>query len=341
MRDPIYHFAESIIIDDVVTDIINCAEFKRLIGIKQAGITGIFTERSYNRYEHSLGVYFLLKFLGASLEQCVGGLLHDIYHTNFSHTTDELFCGASQESFHERNKYIFFNKCCGNIIQILSQKFPERDYSYFLDGPNMLITKNKSFGADMIDYILRDGFYEGVFAHEWIDTLVNNLSIIDGRIVLNDRSMSRYFVEKSIYINEHYYMSPFSRGQYVIFTRILRHAIKHNIVSTEQLIYGYKTDYEIYNQIKNSEDETIASLITMLETITDYSFTCVDDKEWKKIAAEIVRKPRFLNPICHTGVPQSADTDVVSTTDKDVRDLLEETNKQFQKKESLYVKLKA
>lgn len=340
MLDPIYYFAENIDIDDVVTEIINCPEFKRLDGIKQAGITGLFTQRSYNRYEHSIGVYFLLKFLGASLEQCVGGLLHDIYHTNFSHTTDELFCGASQESFHEKNKYIFFDRCCGGIIQILLQNFPDRDYSYFLDGPNMLITKNKSFGADMIDYILRDGFYEGVFAHEWINTLVNNLSIIDGRITLNDRSMSLYFVERSIYINEHFYMSPFSRGQYCIFTRILKYAIKHGIVDTEDIIYGYNTDLSIYNQIKTSHDENITSLITMLETITDYSFTCINDKEWKKISTEITRKPRFLNPICHSDSPQEHTTAVISTINKDVRKLLDETQKEYQKKESLYAKLK-
>lgn len=95
--DNIYPFAQDIIVDEVVLEIIRTPEFVRLKGIKQAGITGLFTKRNYDRAEHSFGVYLLLKYLGANLEQCIGGLLHDIYHTNFSHTTDELFCGLKQE----------------------------------------------------------------------------------------------------------------------------------------------------------------------------------------------------------------------------------------------------
>jgi HD superfamily phosphohydrolase len=41
--DNIYPFAKDIIIDNIVREIIQTPEFVRLKGIKQAGITGLFT----------------------------------------------------------------------------------------------------------------------------------------------------------------------------------------------------------------------------------------------------------------------------------------------------------
>lgn len=335
MEDPIYQFVPSLKVDTVFLNIIGCPEFTRLHGIKQAGITGLFAERSYSRYEHSVGVYFLLKYLGASLPQCIGGLLHDIYHTNFSHTIDELFCGKNQESFHEKNKYVFFEKCCGNIKRILIETFPEISYTNFLDGPIMFITKNKSFGADMLDYFMRDGFYEKIFTKEWVNLLVSKLSINDDRIVLNDFQMSKYFLEKTIYINDHAYMSPLSRGQYCLFTYILARAISNGVIQPEQIIYGFNTDEEIYRKIRENCDTETMIQIVRLENSTEFSFSCDNDKIWKKISVEITRKLRYLNPIC----PKNEfEYDIVSANDPASTDLIKQKQLEYSKKEELYVK---
>lgn len=345
VHDPIYHFSDDIILDNCAIEILQTPEFVRLKGIKQAGITGLFTVRSYDRAEHSIGVYLLLRYLGATTEQCIGGLLHDIYHTNFSHTTDELFCGEKQESFHEKNKFVFFDRCCGNIKDILATYFPTRDALYFLEGENMMVTKNKSFGADMLDYFIRDGFYEGVITSDWVAELIRKIKLVDGRIILTDITMAKEFFNKTIYINDTVYMSPFSRGQYKIFICILRHALNTKIITADQLIYGYNSDAEVYNCIKANGDDQIKELIELLETTTEYSFCGCGDK-WKKTSAKITRKLRFLNPLCNSPIisnsspekPQVSEApQPVSELDTDVNTKLREKHEQYSRQEELYV----
>lgn len=333
MRDPIYYFADDINIDDITAEIIETPEFKRLYGIKQAGITGLLSRRSYTRGEHSMGVYYLLRYLGASIEQCIGGLLHDIYHTNFSHTTDDIFCGDTQESFHEKNKFKFFKRCCKGIKQILLQSFPDRDYLFFLDGPNMLITKNKSFGADMIDYFIRDGFYEGALSLEWVTSVVSKLKIDNtGHIILNDKQLAREFFEKTIYINDTYYMSPASRGQYHIFAKALILAMQKKVVTRRTIVYGYKSDEEIYARLKRTRHQDIRDLLYKLETGGVYTFNCTEPEEWEKMSDSVHRKLRFLDPSFE---PSSSR---ITTYDKTLEGIIDEKKKQYERPTKLYAK---
>lgn len=335
--DPIYRFANDILIDNIAKEIIQTPEFIRLRGIKQAGITAFFTKRSYDRAEHSVGVYLLLKYLGANIEQCIGGLLHDIYHTNFSHTTDELFCGESQDSFHEKNKFIFFERCCKNITKILNKNFSTRDTKYFLDGENLLITKNKSFGADVLDYFIRDGYYEGVITIEWINDLLTKIGISNGRIILDDLTMAKDFFNKTIYINDNIYMSPFSRGQYKIFVNVLKVALETNIIMFDMIVYGYNTDQEIYERIKKYGNTYIQELLNVLETTTDYSYCECREKNLKKTQTKISRKLRFLNPPCNKVTSSHESPVPVSEIDTDVSKILMEKREQYSRQEDLFV----
>lgn len=331
--DPIYYFSNNIEIHPIIQEIIKTPEFIRLKGIKQGGITGLFTQRTYDRYEHSVGVFLLLTQLGATFEQCIGGLLHDIYHTNFSHTTDELLCGETQESFHEKNKFIFFDKCCQNIKNILKTNFPNRDSYFFLEGENLMITKNKSFGADMLDYFMRDGYYENIISIEWITDLIHKIQLVNGRIVLQDITKAKDFFNKTILINDTVYMSPFSRGQYKIFMHILKIALQENIITVDEIVYNYFSDIEIYEKIKYSNNEQINILINLLETTTLYTFINNDPK-LKKTKSKINRKLRFLNPICNQNGECSH---VISDIDKEIGKILNEKKKQYEKQEELYI----
>jgi len=333
--DPIYHFANDISIDRVILEILKTPEFIRLKGIKQAGITGLFTVRTYDRAEHSFGVYLLLKYLGATLEQCIGGLLHDIYHTNFSHTTDELFCGENQESFHEKNKYIFFNKCCQNITDILHEYYPDKDIKYFLEGDNLLITKNKSFGADMLDYFLRDGYYEGVIEKEWINKIISKIKIENNQIVIEDIDLAKEFFKKTIYINDKFYMSPFSRGQYKIFMNILKLAIDNNIITVDEIVYGYSDDKDIYNKIKHNATSQMQELINLLETTKKYAFFN-KSQQMKKTNTKVTRKLRFLNPLCLKMNERQPKR--ISDIAVDISAILKEKNKQYAHQEELYLR---
>ena len=71
---------------------------QRLKSIHQYGV-GYYTTHTeeYNRFDHSVGVFVVLKKKGAKLDEQIAGLLHDVSHTVFSHVGDWVFGKEYQE----------------------------------------------------------------------------------------------------------------------------------------------------------------------------------------------------------------------------------------------------
>jgi len=94
-----------VINEPVAVEIIKTKAFQRLKGIDQAGYLPLYNNPhnldrkllKHTRYEHSIGVYWLLKIKGDSLEARISGLIHDVSHAAFSHTADYIFTGGVSE----------------------------------------------------------------------------------------------------------------------------------------------------------------------------------------------------------------------------------------------------
>ena len=79
------------ITEPVVLDLMNCESMKRLKGIDQVGYSKpFFHYPRRTRFEHSVGVYLLLKKYNTPIEEQVSGLIHDISHSAFSHAIDYI-----------------------------------------------------------------------------------------------------------------------------------------------------------------------------------------------------------------------------------------------------------
>src|ERR1700735_4632442 len=85
-------YGSTIITEPVLIELINRSEaIKRLKYVNQYGVMKfIKPEDEYTRFQHSLGVLYLLRRFGASLAEQVMGLLHDVSHTAFSHIADYI-----------------------------------------------------------------------------------------------------------------------------------------------------------------------------------------------------------------------------------------------------------
>lgn len=78
---PLYGTFE--ISEPVLVDLINSPELQRLKKISMAGYypgCPSFCNPDYNRYNHSLGVFMLLRRFKAPLLEQIAGLIHDISH---------------------------------------------------------------------------------------------------------------------------------------------------------------------------------------------------------------------------------------------------------------------
>ena len=78
--------------EPVLIELLESNAMQRLKKINQYGVATFTTHReNYSRYDHSLGVFAILRMNQAPIKEQVAGLIHDVSHTVFSHVGDWIF----------------------------------------------------------------------------------------------------------------------------------------------------------------------------------------------------------------------------------------------------------
>lgn len=196
--------------DPLVIELVQSPAFQRLKGIRHYGSTDyVFPHaREYSRYEHSLGVYFLLKKYGASRQEQVAGLLHDVSHTVFSHSTDPLFMGgftngAYQDTIHKEfmekygiAKILQKYGMCADKLCVLTTSLPA------------LKQKLPAMCADRIEYNLFAGYIDHNMTPEDVRKITRHLHYEKERWYFDDASVARKFAEISLFQTTGVWASP-------------------------------------------------------------------------------------------------------------------------------------
>src|SRR5690554_3955482 len=75
-------YGDITITEPVLIELLQDPAMQRLKEIRQYG-SNYYTikKQDYNRFDHSVGVFALLRIYGASLHEPIAGLLHDVSHT--------------------------------------------------------------------------------------------------------------------------------------------------------------------------------------------------------------------------------------------------------------------
>jgi len=95
-KDRIY--GEFKIAEPVILELIASKAMERLKEIDQAGyFEPYYPGTAHSRFEHSVGVYLLLKMFGAPIHEQIAGLIHDVSHSAFSHCVDYALDEGSEE----------------------------------------------------------------------------------------------------------------------------------------------------------------------------------------------------------------------------------------------------
>ncbi|KAJ5496818.1 hypothetical protein N7463_008805 [Penicillium fimorum] len=171
IRDEIY--GEELVHEPVLVELLQSSEVQRLKGIAQHGVTGLFglTPR-VTRLEHSVGACILMRRVGATIEEQVAALLHDISHTTLSHVIDHALCKPGEGSYHEVHKTRYLKTT--RLPDILarhgvSQKSFEEELFPLVEMPSPQLC------ADRLDYALRDGVSFGKLTMEDARRVVGSL----------------------------------------------------------------------------------------------------------------------------------------------------------------------
>jgi len=231
--------------EPVILELINSPTLQRLRGIDQAGyLEPYFPNTSYSRFEHSIGDYILLKLFGASIEEQIAGLIHDVSHSAFSHCIDYVVKTGSEEK-HGHQDAIFDTYVRKSEIPEILKKY-NFDLEYILDDNNFPLKENNlpDLCSDRIDYTLRNA----IVFNEIEDThaLIDRLMTTQGTWVFVDFESAKMFAELFLRLNSIYYSGIPSALMFLTVSDYLRHALLCGYISETDL---YTTDTFVLSKI--------------------------------------------------------------------------------------------
>jgi uncharacterized protein len=217
-QDRVYGEVE--IEDPAILDLIACETFQRLRGIHQAGPSALpFPFKDVTRFEHSLGVFALLRRLSAPLREQIAGLLHDVSHTAFSHAVDFVVTSHEQDH-HERLKPLMLGRddLAGAIARLgfAPSDFYDDSIYPLLEQPLPWLC------ADRLDYFLRDGTACGVVRADFVAGVLGSLRVIDGKLALGSLDLARQAVALFETMNSRWWAGPVEAYIYNEFADALR-----------------------------------------------------------------------------------------------------------------------
>jgi HD superfamily phosphohydrolase len=227
-------YGEVSINDPGILRIIECPTFERLKGIRQAGPSAFaYPFKTVTRHEHSLGVYLLLRRLGAELREQVAGLLHDVSHTAFSHAVDFVFASEEQDH-HERLKPVFLHRPdLDRAIRGLGfepEMFHDDAIYPLLERPLPMLC------ADRLDYFLRDGIACGVVDRSAVQRILKATTVVDRTIALDDPAVAREAASLFAVMNRDLWASPTESYIYNEFADALREGFRVGALTRDDML---------------------------------------------------------------------------------------------------------
>jgi len=220
--DPIHDFIR---VYEHEISIIDKPLFQRLRRIRQlSGAHLTYPAAQHTRFEHSLGVMHIASLAGHALNEKgifksddieilrLAGLLHDIGHGPFSHLFEEII-QEKKISHEDFGKEIILKSEIGDVLSqngfdkklITRIAFGDSKFQYM----NEIISGTLS--ADMMDYLLRDGYFTGA-EHAKIDhkRITQSLDVHQKKLALERSALysfesmmhSRYQMFKAVYFHK-------------------------------------------------------------------------------------------------------------------------------------------
>ncbi len=261
----IYHdkiFGLTEITEPVIVDLIRSKIFQRLKKLYNHSMSFfIWPEgNELTRYEHSIGVYLILRMMGADIKEQIAGLLHDVSHTAFSHVADFAFGDPRQQTYQDSIHRTIVSK--SKIPEIL-KKYNYR-VSDILDEKKLTLLDRPlpNLCADRVDYFLRVALNYGELESGNIKELLSSLRVYQGKMVLDDKSIARWIARKFMWANEHIWASPESIFVCHMMGQAIKIAFQKREISEEDL---FLTDARFLKKLKAINDPEVQEKLSLLK----------------------------------------------------------------------------
>lgn len=235
--------------EPVLIDLIQSPALQRLKKINQGGFRFSASDQQAKRFDHSLGAMCLLRKYGASLEEQIHGLIHDVSHSAFSHTIDYALEDVSSQKRQCYQDKIFpkFVKEQTNIPEIIKKH--GLDVDYILDETNFPLqeTELPDICADRIDYVLRDGVGYAQEDPERVQRLMKKLITQDNKWVFTDLQGACDFAEYFEMMNRVFYSGLPTAVMFKVVGEGLKYLVEKDLITLDDL---YTDDEVVENKMR-------------------------------------------------------------------------------------------
>ncbi len=264
-KDMIYGEVE--ISEPIVLELLESPTFQRLKGIDQFGYllgyaivpSGGFPGGPVSRFEHSVGVFLLLRKYGASPEEQIAGLLHDVSHAVFSHGVDYALREGEDAAKQSHQDDVFEAFVKKSDLPSILEKFG-LDVDYILDDKNFPLKEKDSpdLCADRIDYFFRDSVDIGVMDNKTAENFLEHLRAENNVWFFDNFETAKKYVDLFSEINRKFYCAFDDGKMFAAVGACLRYALEKGYLTKDDL---FTTDDEVIAKIKSHLDDERLKLL--------------------------------------------------------------------------------
>lgn len=268
--------------EPVLLELIHSPAMQRLKQVHQYGVSYYTAYREeFNRYDHSIGVFAVLRKNGASLEEQIAGLLHDVSHTVFSHVGDWIFGKENQEDDYQNTIHTLYLSYAGVEEILLKYGFTVGQVNPKNGKCAMLEQPLPNLSADRIDYNIQGAYHQNFLTKDEAIELFHDLQFLDGRWVATRKDLLKQITQFSLFMMEHCWGNAWN---YVV-SRWLADAMIRGLdlglLSWREIHFG--VDEEVWDKLAYSEDPFIKERMYRVQHPDGY-YVCVDPVEATLVA---------------------------------------------------------
>ncbi len=210
-------------------------------------------KRNATSYDHSVGVYLLLKHFNAPKEEQIAGLIHDVAHTALSHVSTYAFLGKYDGTeFHELQHHRFLEES-GLKELVADLGF---DPEYILNEHNFPLLENNlpDICADRLDYTIRDGLHLQILSRQQADKILQGLTVQNSEFVFANEEAAFLYSFCFYLLNLMYYGCPAEAHFNNDFGNLVKYAVESGTLLEED---WFSEDVYLVEKLQTSKDKKV------------------------------------------------------------------------------------
>lgn len=262
-------YGKFVINEPLILEMLAHPYMKRLKKVRQYGVDYYLRDSyEYTRYDHSVGVFALLRRFNAPLVEQASGLYHDISHTAFSHLGDFLFDSKSdKDSYQDRIHAEFLYKA---QVDKLLEKYglSVEDILHKQDKFKMLEQSIPNICADRLEYNLNGAYLEGFLNQQDINLILTDLRFKNGNWFFVNIDSAKKFAQVPLYLMKKVWGTEQNFLINSWAAQAIKIAIDKKVIDIDDI--KYSTDDKIWNKLISIQDSEISNLLNKVRNVSNY-----------------------------------------------------------------------